>query len=409
MATFRAVILRSSNQVRSDGMVNIKIRIQVGNSKAYIRTDLYVKASQFKAGSVTGADGDYLNRCILSYLTNFTDRYLAMGEMRYEMTAEEIRRAVTATTEKQRIDFHDYADKYLKSLLDDGKIGTWRSAIIVIRHLKEFKSPLFFDEIDATLLSNFDRWLKRRGCRNAISTYMARLRVIFNRGRSDYNDEDRGIILIPNYPWRKYKVKIPEHRANQNSLTIGQVRDLLSYSPKWPREELAQDVFLIMLCLMGPNTKDLFLMPQPAKGRVVYFRSKTGHKFSVKLEPELKNLITKYQGKGIMFNFRDRYKDDQLFQAAINKGLRSICRAKKWSDVTTNWARHTWATLCRTDLGISRDDIGRCLGHSSRSVTDVYIRYNYEIEDTTNRKLLDYIFRPTLGKQMLITAASFRN
>ena len=60
-------------------------------------------------------------------------------------------------------------------------------------------------------------------------------------------------------------------------------------------------------------------------------------------------------------------------------------------NISTNWARHTWATIARNDCRINKDDVALCLGHedSDNKVTDVYIQYDYSIIDESNRKVLD--------------------
>ncbi|WP_139785119.1 Arm DNA-binding domain-containing protein [Parabacteroides sp. Marseille-P3160] len=46
MAIFKAVVLSSTNQLRQDGMANIKIRIYHNNSTQYISTPHYISKIQ---------------------------------------------------------------------------------------------------------------------------------------------------------------------------------------------------------------------------------------------------------------------------------------------------------------------------------------------------------------------------
>ena len=41
--------------------------------------------------------------------------------------------------------------------------------------------------------------------------------------------------------------------------------------------------------------------------------------------------------------------------------------------------------------GISKETISRALGHSTSTVTDIYINYNNRIVDEANRKVIDFI------------------
>ena len=43
------------------------------------------------------------------------------------------------------------------------------------------------------------------------------------------------------------------------------------------------------------------------------------------------------------------------------------------------------------EIGISKETISRALGHSTSTVTDIYINYNNRIVDEANRKVIDFI------------------
>ena len=53
-------------------------------------------------------------------------------------------------------------------------------------------------------------------------------------------------------------------------------------------------------------------------------------------------------------------------------------------------ARHTWATIAH-EIGVAKETISRALGHSTSTVTDIYINYNNRIVDEANRKVIDFI------------------
>lgn len=411
MATIRATILRGSGQVRTDGMTNIKIKITQGRDRAYISTDLYCYPDEFQNGFCADS---WTNSRILDYMRQYTEKYLKLGDRVHDMTATEIKTAITTEKDVIEVDFLSYADEYLEWLKQSGKTGSLRSAKWVVHHLKTYRTLINFSDIDSAFLMQFEKYMKRQGVGNAVSTYMARLRVIFNKGREKYNDEDRGIIQITNYPFKRYKIQQPKHNANDSALSIDQLKRLMNFPCRYRREQQAVDVVKIMLCLMSPNTKDLYKMPKAdKKGRVIYSRSKTGRKFSVRVEPELLPMIEKYRSKERMFCFADEYYDDQAFQKAVNIGLQSICDAiheKAKSEnveidfpekITSNWIRHTWATIARNDCGISKDDVALCLGHqdADNRVTDMYIKYNYSIQDNANRTVLDYIFKTQKEKK----------
>jgi len=131
------------------------------------------------------------------------------------------------------------------------------------------------------------------------------------------------------------------------------------------------------------------------------------------LEPEAIEIIDRYKSKTKLINISDSYSDYLNFQKAVNIGLMQICNSlhKEFEDkrtpeeikanleldfprkITSNWSRHTWATLARNDCKINKDDVALCLGHEDKDnkVTDMYIRYDYSIIDESNRKVIDLI------------------
>jgi site-specific recombinase XerC len=76
----------------------------------------------------------------------------------------------------------------------------------------------------------------------------------------------------------------------------------------------------------------------------------------------------------------------------INKKLQEQGSNERFPEnVSTNWARHSWATIARNDCKINKDDVALCLGHedSDNKVTDIYIKYDYSIIDGSNRMVID--------------------
>jgi integrase len=58
--------------------------------------------------------------------------------------------------------------------------------------------------------------------------------------------------------------------------------------------------------------------------------------------------------------------------------------------ISTYWARHTWATIAAS-LDIPKETIAQALGHSSNTVTDIYIEFDQRKVDVANRKVLDWV------------------
>ena len=100
----------------------------------------------------------------------------------------------------------------------------------------------------------------------------------------------------------------------------------------------------------------------------------------------------------------DEYKDHKNFIHRMNIGLRQIgtlerkgrggkkFRTPLFPDISTYWARHTWATIA-AGLDIPKETIAHALGHAwaTNTTTDIYIRFDERKVDEANRKVIDAI------------------
>ncbi|HCY77420.1 MAG TPA: hypothetical protein DHV28_16000, partial [Ignavibacteriales bacterium] len=367
MATFRAVVLKGKNHLKSDSTSNVKIRVTHNRKADYISTDLYVNPDVFKNSQATGSNSDFLNMRITDYIGIYQRRYLDLGNMAINMTVNELKKELLKD-KTEGIDFLMFAEDYQKKLLLENRHGSIRAVRGLLSNLKKYKSKILFSDITANFLTGFENFLNHNGVGTGVETYVSRLRLIFNKGCGYYNDEDRGIIRIVNYPFKKYKVnqtkdkRKSKNTARNNSLDLQQIKSLIEYKPITGREQLAQTVFLLMISLIGPNSKDLYYLAKPDKnGRIRYERFKTGKEFAIRLEPEVKELAGKYPGENTLINAINDYSDYLNFQKAINLGLKSICNNIRKQElekmkaagesrepnfpakITSNWARHTWA------------------------------------------------------------------
>jgi len=406
MATFQAVILSGEIHVRQDNTSNIKIRITHKGKPEYISTDLYVHHKKFRKGYASGPNANFINGRIRDELNKYTNRYLRLGSLPEKLTVKELKAELIKDRDNSDIDFINFADKFIQQQKVLGKDGSVRGFVGFINNLKAFRPIVTFQEIDVHFLNDFQSYLKSQGVKGGVNNYMRYFRLIFNRGRDHYNDEDRALIRIPNYPFRKFKIEKAVPKTQDDSLTVDQVRLIMKFVPARERQQMALDMFLLMLYLIGINSKDLYYLEKPDKnGRINYKRAKTGRSYSIKLEPEAEEIIKRYPGEKLLLNIAERYDSYINFRRYVNKELREIGleiqsklqetdkKATFPTDITTNWARHTWATIARNDCRIDKDDVALCLGHedSDNRVTDIYIRYDYSIIDEANRKVIEMI------------------
>ena len=220
--------------------------------------------------------------------------------------------------------------------------------------------------------------------------------ILFRNIRKVFNDAiDAGVTEC--YPFRRFSIK--SEKTRKKALNASQVKLLMATDS--PQENEYRDMFLLMLYLRGINSVDLFSarLSQIVNGRLEYRRSKVGTLFSVKIEPEAWEIINRYKGKEYLVNPIERNVDYRNYQKTMNIGLKRFGSKRGKSNVflteglfpklSTNWARHTWATLA-SELDISPEVISRGMGHTlGAAVTDVYIDFDMRKVDEANRKIID--------------------
>jgi len=283
-----------------------------------------------------------------------------------------------------------YRDRQLKR-------GTREVYDRTLKVLKEFDNEFTFrpfKEIDYGYLTRFETWCLKKGMKvNSISILMRNIRSVFN--------EARRAGATSSYPFSIYKIKQEETR--KRSLSLADLHQFMA-CPVTPDQQKYKDYFLLMVYLIGINTTDLFqARPEDLHdGRLEYKRDKTGKIYSVKVEPEAQAIIDKYRGKRWLLEPMDSHGDFLSWRVQLNKRLKAIGqitgkRGKvegkgPFSEISTYWARHTWATLAY-QIGIPVDIIGQALGHSDRShaVTFTYIKPDTKKVDEANRRVIDFI------------------
>jgi integrase len=238
----------------------------------------------------------------------------------------------------------------------------------------------------------------------AISAYLACIRAIYNRARDKYNDEDRGIIKIPFYPFRKYSVK-PEPRTRKRALTIEQIQSIINLpyedeivGGRWSRFNLAKDCFLISFGLVGMNSADLYYCKTAKNGVITYNRQKTKDRrddkaeMVVRIEGCIQSLAGRYKDDERLFTFYRHYADTQNFNRAINTGLKQIGKKLDIEDLEYYAARHSWATIARSSaVCIDKATVHEALNHvdDKMKITDIYIDRDWKVIWEANKKVLE--------------------
>ena len=375
MATFKAIVF--ANHTKKDGTSNIKIRVYHNKKSQYIPTFLFIEPKYMSSSGEISADcpeSDMYNYEIGNIIQEYRKFSLKLGAAYLRvMTCSDLKNYLENISNQDNdiIDFVQFANGQIRSAPKE-KTGEWYRVSLSALKWYFNKESIEIKELTTNRLSDFMEQLSVRGPKGkplqpgAINNYIRGLRSLFNKCKLHYNNEDIGIIKIAHDPF--VRLKIPQYRRRRKNIGISYLKKIRDGKFENSREQLARDVFMMMFYLMGININDLYCLSEPRYGRVNYERSKTQTEdnvnnfiLSIRIESELERLIEKYSPDGFLSAIKTRYSNSYNFMKAVNTGLADICEKLDIPKVTTNWARHTWASLARNKAGISKADIDFCL------------------------------------------------
>jgi integrase len=356
----------------------------------------------FSDGSVSPmySESELYNYELNEIIQSFRKSALKLGTGRtMNMSCKELRDFIVESIKPtyDLIDFVSFSKEIIEAEKKE-KTAEWYN-----QSLKSFIWFLGKEKIDARDITQqkIRAWIEQlkdsgqsgRPLQNGtISNYVRGLRALYTKCKHRYNKPDFNIILIPNRPFDIDT--IPVYKRKRKSITIEKIQMIRDFKAETRWEVMGRDIFMMMFYLMGINIGDLYHLNPPKNGRLEYQRSKTNKEnntenliLSVKIEPELQVLIDKYSPNGFLSGLKAYSKYNNL-ASAVNKGLKKICESLDIEKVTTNWARHSWASIARNKARVPKADIDFCLGHVNNDykMADIYIDIDYSICDEAIEK-----------------------
>lgn len=401
MANLKAVVRKQ----RADGMYPVYIRIVHRRKMGYIKTDKIISPKSLTK------QGDIKDAVVNEYCSNLILRY----------TDKINRKDISAFTMKELIEyltldegeqcFSEYAQLHIRRMEQRGQIRNAKNYKLAVQHLERYigTNRVMFSHLSSAVLK---RWIESLAMTNrAKEMYPVCVRQIFKAALLELNDEERGIVRIKFNPW--LKVQIPKSdNGVQRAISAEACREffnrplpqtkMLSSLP-----ELGRDVAMLVLCLGGINTVDLFNMKKSNyhNGVIGYKRAKTRHArrdeayIEMRVEPFIRPVFEKYlapEDDEYLFNFHVRYCDSDSFSANVNNGIKKICAdmgMAKEAYYCVYTFRHTWGTIAQNDCDANLYEVAFGMNHShGLKVTRGYVKIDYSPAWQLNAKVIDFIF-----------------
>jgi len=402
MATMKICVRKK----RNDGFYTVYIRVVHNRKSAYIKTDKVVTEkgltpmNEVQDPYVIGL----LSPRILQYM-----EILNKKDIQHWTVKEVVDFLVTGNDD---IDFSAYARKHIDRMVDRGEQRNARSYELAVQHMERFAgtTSVKFSHLTSVFIS---RWIKSlEKTKRAKEMYPICIRQIFKAAQLELNDYDNGILRVKTNPW--VRITIPKaDRPEKIAITPEACREFFFFPlPEskmiHPLTELGRDIAMMVLCLAGINTVDLFRMRKSDyyNGIIHYQRAKTkrfradGAYMEMRVPPILIPLFEKYRNENEdddhLFCFTKRHTSSDSFSANVNIGIRHLCEAMgiaKENDYSVYTFRHTWGTVAQNDCGASIGDVAFAMNHSTgHKVTRGYIKIDFTPAWKLNEKVIDFIF-----------------
>lgn len=300
---------------------------------------------------------------------------------------------------KPKMDFYTYLKHRCDYMRSVGREG---NAIAIEAAEKQFikVAPyLEFKDFNPQLITAFKTMKRLDGsCNNVtIRKYVSAIRAVYNTGIEELQLEDK-----QPFKGALRDLKVRLRRQRNRYLEASEIEKLKNASLNRQACQRAVDLSLLMFYLCGLDFVDLYYLKkkQIQDNRVFLTRKKLGdraYEFDVKLFPEAKNIIKKYQDEDpkneYVFPWR---KTRTSYDTFINNLRREMAKVKKELAIkltpkeetfTPKVLRHTFATLGKFEH-IEEDLLRELMGHERNDIDTAYKDKYPEKERDEAQKLI---------------------
>ena len=252
------------------------------------------------------------------------------------------------------------------------------------RSLEHFRAKLFLEDVTPEFLQKYENYMvDRKKSRTTVGIHLRSLRAVINEAIED------GLMRREDYPFGRRKYKIPEPRQAKIALQPDQIKAILAYTPETKEERTAKDIWVFSYFCGGMNINDICrLKLENIEGDTLsFYRNKTKDTtgrnslpIRILLQPEAIDILNRQRVlTGYLFpvlcsglTLRRESALIQQFTQTTNKYLKRIGRKLGIARLTTQTARHSFATTLMNH-GAPLTFISKSMGHSTTKTTDIYL------------------------------------
>lgn len=393
MATIKLAVLKHTKS--KDGSYKIRISIGHRSETHYIVTPYSVNAlSEFDNGIVVRVPNAHEINIKLRNLLNDYEERLERIDSPEDYTCKELRDLLKSMrTHSSKVTFKQVSEQYQKELIEDGR-GSYAGMLQnSLRLFFEFTGgDVFLSEISTITISEFERWLKRKGVSQTyISMTLSMTRTIVNRA---IRMQLATYSVHPFTYWKR-----PADPERELDISVEDVRAIRDAQPRLKKQRIARDIFMLSYYLGGINLIDLLEIDFRGVSVLEYTRHKSRNmklsdkRISFTLQPEAKELISKWMNRNtgrLDFGYKFSYKN---FLAYVTRSIKSLAKdidIQDYRKVCYYTARKSFVQH-GFDLGISLEVLEYCIGQSVKNNRPIfnYLKIMRKHADVAFRQILD--------------------
>ena len=393
MATIKLAVLKHTQS--KDGSYKIRIAIGHRSETHYIVTKYKVNSpSEFVGGIVTRIPNAHEINVKLRNLLNDYDERLERIPSPEDYTCKELRDLLKSMRpHSSTATFSQVSEQYQKELTEDGR-GSYAGMLQnSLRLFRDFSGgDMFLSEISTVTISEFERWLKRKGLSQTYTSMtLSMTRTIINRAIRAQ------LVTYQLHPFAYWKRPADEER--EIDISVEELAAIRDAQPKLKKQRIARDLFMLSYYLGGINLIDLLNIDFRGVSVLEYVRHKSRNtktsdkRISFTIQPEAKELIKKWMNRNtgkLDFGYKFSYKNFLQFITRSIKSLAKDLDIQNYKKVCYYTARKSFVQH-GFDLGISLEVLEYCIGQSVKNNRPIfnYLKIMRKHADVAIRQILD--------------------
>lgn len=307
----------------------------------------------------------------------------------FDQIKEIVRKLTGGNSEPESIKLFKLFEDQIKSLKEQDRIGYADTFKATLNSLKIYMKEKDKDmtSINLSFLLKYEDHLIDRGC--AITTRSVYFRTFRTFWKNAIRDKK---CSESNYPFKDFPfTKYNKPRTKKRAISKDQITLIESalIDPENDTFINSRNYFLFSFYCRGLNFTDLASLKWSniLDNELYYRRTKTKEEFRFGLHPKAIAILEYYRNmegnSDAGYIFPILYKRHATIQSIRDRKKKILTRVNKQikelgvslgigKTLTTYVARHSYATALRRN-GMSKENIGRSLGHDSLKTTDIYL------------------------------------